>query len=160
MNVNFRVFRRNVKNLILLWSSRYLTNDQRENMRVYAVEADSYRELTWKPFSPDSPDKFAPDVCGVVVSHSNNALDPAEPCAIRVMLGTGDNVIEIEKDVLPASQAGPADPPAPRVAPAAIERTINVRLYVLDEETKNWIPVSTGSLPALKCETILLKENS
>ena len=163
VNLNLRVFRRNVKNLIVLWSSRNLTDDQRENTRVYAVEANAYRELTWRPFVPDNPDKFAPDVVGVVIGHSGNKLDSAEPCTVRFMLGV-DNVIEIEKNVDPASQAGPADfpsstPASSTHATVAGSRTINVRLYALDELSGNWVPVPLGSLPALKLESILLKEN-
>lgn len=158
---NFRIFRRNIKNTICLWSGKQLTDDQRENIRVYAVEDDAYRELVWKPFVADNPTKFAPDVRGIVIGNSGNQLDPAEPCIIRVMLGI-ENVIEIEKEVLPAAPAGPADSAltlATRTASSApAARTINVRLYALDENSGTWVPVPLGALPALKCESILLKE--
>ena len=159
--VSERIFRRNQKHLILIWAGKNLSDDQRENVRVYSVEEDEYRELTWRPFVPDNPLKFSPDVRGVVIAHSNNQLDPSLPCTIRVMLGV-DNIIEFEKCVNPAAPAGPLDQAAtvrPATAGAPAARTINVRLYALDESSGTWVPVPLGALPALKCESILLKEN-
>lgn len=163
MNINFRVFRRNNKNLILLWSSKTLTAEQQENLRAYVVEAGkATRELAWRPFVPDNPDKFAPDVAGIVLSHSSNGLDPAEKCVVRVVFGTEiGEVFEIDKDVEPAN-AAPSERPAPAGRPGAMAipapTSQDVHLYVMDYETGEWVPLSCDA--KLGNMKLLLKERS
>ncbi len=162
MNINFRVFRRNNKNLILLWSSKTLTAEQQENLRAYVVEAGkATRELAWRPFVPDNPDKFAPDVAGIVLSHSSNGLDPAEKCVVRVVFGTEiGEVFEIDKDVDPANAAtdrpAATRPPAPAAAAAVDMPIVRSHLFAYNYESKEWVPLPWTA--ALQGQTILVQE--
>jgi hypothetical protein len=133
MNLNFRVFRRNGKNLILLWSQGQLTEEQRDCVSAHAVDdgMGEGKELKFSRFVPDNPEKFAPDVGGIVVSHAANGLNPTEPCTIRVVLGTGEDSIEMVKEVLPANSAE---------IPQRQEQHRKVYLYAMDYETKSWVP--------------------
>jgi hypothetical protein len=144
MNLNFRVFRRNNKNLILLWSQSQLSDPQREGISAFAVDdgtdADG-RPLKYSKFVPDNPEKFAPDVGGIVVSHAVNGLNPSEPCTVRVVLGDGEDSLEMVKEVLPANSVGDIPP-----RPAEPHR--KVYLYAKDNATDTWVPwPADGVLP-------------
>jgi hypothetical protein len=143
MNLNFRVFRRNGKNLILLWSQSQLTDEQREEISAHVVDPDGMgegRELKFSKFVPDNPEKFAPDVGGIVIAHSVNGLNPSESCTVRVVIGMGEDSIEMIKDVLPYKPIGEI--------PSRQEPHRKVYLYAMDYETKAWVPwPSDGVIP-------------
>lgn len=134
MNINFRVFRRNNKNLILLWSRNSLSEDQRECVSAYVVSDKDSRELKYSDFTPDNPEKFAPDVGGIVISHSMNNLTPSEGCLVRVVLGKGDDTLEMEKDVLPANSVVEST----RSHEGTSKR---IHLYAMDYDEKRWVPL-------------------
>jgi len=145
-----------------------MTPDQQENIRTYVVSDSGAREIAWRPFQADNPDKFAPDVAGVVISHASNGMDPAEKCVIRVVFGTETGeIFEMDKEVDPANAATdrPARPTAaPNAAPAGTVQTggllglvQQMHLYAYNYETKEWVPLPwTASLQDQTA--ILLKE--
>lgn len=144
--LNFRVFRRNAKNLILLWSSGHLTEDQKSIVTAFLVDPldgmSDGRELKWSKFVPDNPEKFTQDVCGIVIQHSTNAIDSAKSCAIKVMLGHGEDAIELIKEVLPANAIG--DLPRP-----AVDASRRLHMYAFDSSTGAWIPwPANGVIPS------------
>lgn len=133
MNINFRVFRRNNKNLILLWNNTSLSDDQRSCIAAFEAPGglEDDRELTWSKFVPDNPEKFAPDVDGIVVPHASNRLNPSEACTVKVVLGSGEDSLEMVKEVLPAnSVVEPARPPEPK----------RVHMYAMDYSRNVWVP--------------------
>jgi hypothetical protein len=134
MNLNFRVFRRNGKNLILLWSQSQLTDEQREEISARVVDPNGLgdgRELKFSKFVPDNPEKFAPDVGGIVIAHSTNGLNPSEPYTVLVVIGAGDESIEMVKDVLPYKPIGDVQRP---------EQNRKVYMYAMNCETNVWVP--------------------
>ena len=130
-NINFRIFRRNGKNLILLWNSASLPDDCREEVAAFLVdESGNEGPLTYSKFVPDSPEKFAKDVTGIVIPHAQNKMDPEKPCTVKVVFGDGDDSFEVSKTVLPANSA-----PEPQE-----KDTKAVHLYGMDYKTKTWVP--------------------
>jgi hypothetical protein len=132
MNLNFRVFRRNGKNLILLWSQSQLSDEQKTNISAFIVDDGSMaegKELVWSNFKPDNPEKFAQDVGGIVIPHT-----PARPCTIRVVIGYGDESLEMVKEVLPANSVG--EIPKPQASDAARK----FHMYAMDFSTNQWVP--------------------
>lgn len=141
--LNFRVFRRNAKNLILLWSSGHLTEDQRDNVCAYLMDPldgmSDGRQLKWSKFVPDNPEKFTQDVSGIVIQHSVNAIDSAKSCVIKVILGDGDQAIELVKEVLPAN--------APDI-PRPVDTSKRLHMYAMDPVTSSWVPwPANGTIP-------------
>ena len=89
-NLNLRVFRRNNKGLILLWSGSQL-DTRHKNVNAYLVDSDGVeRPLITTKFVPDNPEKFNNDVEGLVISHSQNSLDPSKTYNIRMIFGCSD----------------------------------------------------------------------
>lgn len=143
MNVNFRVFRRNARNLILLWSALLLTEEQRGELSVFLVNqaGDEERKLEYSKFVPDSPEKFAPDVEGMVLSHAANRLNPAEACTIKVIFGSGGDALEMVKEVLPANSI-------PELSHSQDQHK-RVYLYAMNYSDNSWVPwPANGKLPA------------
>lgn len=144
-NINFRVFRRNNKNLILLWNHAHLSDNQKENLSAYVTSGLSDdRELEWSKFSPDSPEKFATDVDGMVISHTQNKLNPSETCTVKVVFGIGEESLEMVKDVMPANAV--IEPS--RSVPESHGQK-RMFLYAKDYKTGEWVPwPSDGEMPS------------
>jgi hypothetical protein len=141
-NINFRVFRRNNKNLILLWSSNMLSEDQKNSIKAFLTgeEGQPDRELLWKKFVPDNPEKFAADVDGMVVAHSSNGMDPAQACKIKVVFGSEPDLLDLEKEVLPAN--------TPVQVPGTTAPAIKAYIYAWDYEKDEWVPFPASAIPA------------
>lgn len=136
MNINFRVFRRNNKNLILLWNNAQLSDDQKVSLFAYAVDGLSDdRQLEWSKFVPDNPEKFAPDVDGIVIPHIQNKLNPMEKCTVKVVFGTGEESLEMVKDVMPANAV--IEPSRSATETHGQKRMF---LYAKDYRTGEWVP--------------------
>lgn len=141
-----------------------MSPEQQENLRVYSVEGETARELNWKPFSPDNPLKFAPDVAGVVISHSSNRLDSAAACVVRVVFGIDDQTLEMEKEVKPANAAPEnrqATAQSPYARPAALAvpgAALDVHLHVLDHKAGKWVPLTCDAELSPDGMKLLLKE--
>lgn len=132
MNVNFRIFRRNNKNLILLWNIENLSTSQKENLVVLEMgESDTERPITYKRFVPDNPEKFADDVDGVVISHAQNKLDPSKSCTVKLIFGD-DDIFEVVKSVNPANSV-----PEQTVS----KEPVVFRAYGMDYATGEWKPI-------------------
>lgn len=135
MNINFRIFRRNNKNLILLWNSEALTPKQKDNLVVLEMgESETERPLSYKRFVPDNPEKFADDVDGVVISHAQNSLDPVKSCVVKLVFGhlDDDGAFEVVKSVDPANSAPDK---------TASKEPTELRMYGMDYATGEWKPL-------------------
>ena len=132
-NINFRVFRRNNKNLILLWNAASLPDDGRTSIAAFLVDGESEGPVTFAKFVPENIEKFAKDVDGIVIPHGPNKIDPSKACTIKVLFGEGDDSFEVTKTVLPANSA-----------PEATERETAgpkiMHMYGFDYATKQWVP--------------------
>jgi len=146
-SINFRVFRRNSRNLILLWSEGGMSESQKESIRVYIHQIsdteESSREVFFRKFAPDNPEKFTKDVSGIVVPHAENKIDPKSRCMVRVVFGSGDDAIEIDKEVLPASASGAIESTSCPTTQAGVV----VHLYAWDTEKGKWVPLPFKSIP-------------
>lgn len=132
-NINFRVFRRNNKNLILLWNSASLPDDNRTSIAAFLVDGDAEGPVKFAKFVPENSEKFAKDVDGIVIPHSSNKIDPTKPCTIKVLFGEGDDSFDVTKTVLPANSAPEAqerESSGPRIC----------HMYAMDYATKQWVP--------------------
>ena len=143
INLSVRVFRRNLRNTIIIWNGAALLPSQREKVAVFLFDEngmDTDKQLSFSKFVPDSPEKFSADVSGVVIPHAENKMDPVKQYNIRVIFGEGDDSMEITKPVMAAnsidfSKMGTAKPTA--------------HLYAMDYETNTWVPWPvTGVFPS------------
>ena len=133
-NINFRIFRRNSKNLILLWNSASLPDDAADSVAVLLVDGGGNEgPLSFSRFTPENPEKFAKDVDGIVIPHGPNKMDPTKSCTVKVIFGDGDEGFEVVKTVLPANSA-PEAPERDLSSPKAIH------MYAMDYRTKTWVP--------------------
>lgn len=132
-NINFRVFRRNTKNLILLWSAASLPDDSRPSVAAFIIDGDSDRPLSFSKFVPDNIEKFSGDVDGIVISHASNKIDPTKSCTVKVLFGEGDDSFEVTKTVLPANSA-PESQERETAGPKV------VHMYAMNYATKQWVP--------------------
>lgn len=132
-NINFRVFRRNNKNLILLWNSSSMPDDGRFSVAAFLMDGDSEGPLVFSKFLPENPEKFSGDVDGIVIPHTPNKIDPTKPCTIKILFGEGDDSFEVVKTVLPANSA-----------PEAQDREMAgpkiVHMYAYNYGEKKWVP--------------------
>ena len=70
-SLNFRIFRRNKKNLIIIWNLKNLTTDQKIEMHFELIpsdENDDTKSIEFVPFIPIDKTKFVDDVAGGVIS--------------------------------------------------------------------------------------------
>lgn len=126
-NINFRIFRRNQKNLIFLWDTSNLTQNQKSQVSANLVDGD--RELSFNVFVPEDMSKFKNAVSGIVIGHSENALDASREYKISVKLGNEEDAMVFVKEVKPASAAQE-------------ENSRKLYLYALDASTKAWVPLA------------------
>lgn len=129
-NINFRVFRRNNKNLILLWNNGTLPDTCRETVSAF-IDREEGGPLKFSRFVPESPDKFAKDVDGIVIPHSGNDMDPSKGYEIHVVFGEGDDAMEVIKLVKPANFSHEVPTSTPDNA---------VHIYGMDYSTGKWVP--------------------
>lgn len=151
LNINFRVFRRNNKNLILLWGTGPLIGTQKGSISVSVIDLNTpggERALRYSRFTPDNPEKFSPDVDGIVISHSLNRMNASEGCTIKVILGEEDESMELLKDVLPANTVVEQ-----RAGDAGSRK---VHLYAMNYETERWVPLPHTGLS--QARHILMRE--
>lgn len=132
-SINFRVFRRNNKNIILLWNPASLPDDGRFSVAAFLMDGDAEGPLTFSKFMPDNPEKFPGGVDGIVIPHAPNKIDPAKSCTVKVLFGEGDDSFEVTKTVLPANSAPDVtdrEPAGPRVC----------HMYGYSYSLKKWVP--------------------
>jgi len=100
-NINLRVFRRNNKNIIILWNNGLLEEKYLKNINVYLVGSDGVESpLSFDRFIPDDPSKFSKDIDGVIISHSVNNLKIEKVYNIRIIFGNKDDLKIVTKEVL------------------------------------------------------------
>lgn len=143
--ISCRIFRRNSKKLILIWASASIPDVNREAISAFveSEEFENFIPVSWTKFVPDNPEKFSEDVDGIVISHSQNKIDPSKPCTIKILFGEGEDSIEVVKEILPASAS-----PAPSAAPESVVSTSFVKaamMYGMDYKTGKWVPISVNS---------------
>jgi hypothetical protein len=144
MSINFRVFRRNNKNIILLWNAGALPDNCRDSVSVHisrspsltedGSEMDEYYPVEFSRFLPESPEKFAKDVDGVVISHSKNNIDPTALCVAKVVFGEDEDAIEIYKEIKPANSS-----PSENIGTQQFSGK-DLRLHGYDYRNNKWVP--------------------
>jgi hypothetical protein len=105
-SLNFRIFRRNKKNLIIIWNLKNLTTDQKNEMHFELIpsdENDDTKSIEFVPFIPIDKTKFVDDVAGGVIGHEENSLDPNGTYNIKITLGR-NNIITKNILILPVKK--------------------------------------------------------
>jgi hypothetical protein len=132
-DLSVRVFRRNNKNIIILWNTAQLDPAFVDPVIATRVDAGNKEvPLTYSKFRPDNPEKFPKDIDGIVVSHANNSLDPNLGYKIKLSFSNGNLYCEALQDVLPVSAVPPPEP----VKSAEI-----VHVYGYDYKNRKWVPL-------------------
>lgn len=88
----FRVFRRNQKNIIILWDSEQLKEEQKNNISVELLSEDN-RKLFFIPFVNQKPEKIKSTTQGILINQVENNLDPTKDYDIKIILGQKEIVV-------------------------------------------------------------------
>jgi hypothetical protein len=130
---NLRVFRRNAKNIIIIWNNAQMEEKYHRCAGVFLVGDDGVeRPLISNKFVPDNPEKFSNDVDGMIVSHSSNSLDPSKIYNIRVMFGSDGDMIVFDKQVMSTiTEFGKPEPAGETI----------VHMYGFDYDAQKWVPL-------------------
>lgn len=91
-NVNIRIFRRNKKNLIVIWNKDQLKEEHNDFISVDLMKDDKISPLSFEKFIPFDKNKFSKETDGIIISHEENNLDSAKQYEIRVVLGRNDKI--------------------------------------------------------------------
>ena len=136
MALNLRIFRRNQKSLIFLWSSTGIPDSPK--VAAFIVEEGAAdRPLKFTKFIPDQPSKFSCDVDGIVISHQDNAMDAGRQYSIKLSFGAGGREgFEFIKQVKPANAA-------PEPVLQKDQRVVHV--YGMNYSTGKWVPFPVDS---------------
>ena len=132
-DISCRVFRRNNKNIIILWNTAQLDISFIDPVVASIVDAEGKESLlAYSKFKPDNPEKFPRDIDGIVISHINNNLDPNSGYKIKLSFRNGNVYCEALQDVLPVSAITPVEAPKP---------TEVVHMYAYDYKNRKWVPL-------------------
>jgi len=99
--LNLRVFRRNKRNIILIWNSENLSKEQCDSVAVEIEDAEKFKNVTFTSFTPHDSDKFSKKVNGVVINQVDNNLDVNRFYNIKVMFGKDANKVSRIITILP-----------------------------------------------------------
>lgn len=135
VNINVRVFRRNLRNLIIVWNTAQLDPSLRQCTSAFILDGiPNGKEtlLTFSKFVPDTPEKFPKDIDGIIVSHANNNMDPMKPYLVKVVFGFGECRHEEIKEVLAMSNFVIPEPP---------KITNDMHMYAYDYAERKWVPM-------------------
>lgn len=132
-DIGCRVFRRNNKNIIILWNTAQLDSAFVSPVVASILDQDGKESLlAYSTFKPDNPEKFPKDIGGIVISHLNNNLNPESGYKIKLSFSNGNVYQEAIQDVLPVSAITPVEP----ARPADI-----VHMYAYDYKNRKWVPL-------------------
>lgn len=132
-DISCRVFRRNNKNIIILWNTAQLDSSFVDPVIASLVGDDGKESLlVYNKFVPDSPEKFPKDIDGIIISHLNNNLDPNSSYKVKILFANGTLRHEVVKDVLPVSPVVPAE---------SMKPTQIVHMYAYDYKNSKWVPL-------------------
>lgn len=132
-DISCRVFRRNNKNIIILWSAAQLDASFVKPVVASTVDTDGKESLLiYSRFKPDNPEKFPRDIDGIIISHVNNNLDPNKGYSVKLTFGNGITSHEERQEVLPVSAVTPAEP---------IKAVEAVHMYAYDYKNRKWVPL-------------------
>ena len=131
--IGCRVFRRNNKNIIILWNAAQLDPVFVSPVVVSVIDSEGKESLiAYSKFRPDSPEKFNKDIDGIIISHVNNNLDPAAGYKIKLSFSNGNVYLEAIQDILPVSS----------ITPSEIPKTAEiVHMYAYDYVNRKWVPL-------------------
>ena len=130
---SLRVFRRNLKNIIIVWDSEHLDDSLKKCVSIMVMhESAEPAALDFSKFLPDAPEKFSQYIDGVVIPHLVNNLDPLEQYTLKLTFGDKDLKHEELKEVLPL--AGVHIPNAPKPLNVA-------HMYGYDYKRHKWVPL-------------------
>jgi len=141
--LNLRVFRRNAKNLIFLWSPTGLPGNQKVSAFI-VEEGKADKPLQFGKFVPEQPEKFSKDVDGIVISHQENGMDAGRQYSIKLSFGVGGREgFEFIKQVKPANAAP---------EPTAQKDQRVVHIFGMNYNTGKWVPFPVDSKLILERE--------
>jgi hypothetical protein len=131
--ISVRVFRRNAKNIIILWNTAQLDEAFIKPVVASIVDLEGKESLlAYSKFKPDSPEKFPKDIDGIVISHANNNLDPNTGYKVKLSFSNGNVYYEALQEVLPMSNVVPAE---------VLKPIESVHMYAYDYANRKWVPL-------------------
>ena len=130
-NLNLRVFRRNPKNIIILWCATGLDIPTSKPVVASVIEDHTEVLLAYNRFIPDAPEKFPKGTEGIILSHVNNNLDPNKAYKIKLVFDSEPRT-EIIKDVMPTCIY---------TAPEPMKDVAPMHMYAYDYKHSKWVPL-------------------
>ena len=131
IDIGCRIFRRNAKNIVVLWDSNLIL-DKSLLKNVFIVKDDGVElPLRYHSFKPMASDKFLPGTDGVVINHAVNTINPNEKITIKLLFGEGDASFDVIKEVRPAQD---------KVKKEDMEPERAIKVYGFDYSKGKWVP--------------------
>jgi len=129
-----RVFRRNAKNMILIWESHNFNEDFcKKPVAVFRVDGNNEYPVTYSKFVPEDQSKFPSDIDGVVIGHIHNNLDKNAKYDMKLVFGHGmPGEVVILKEVKPYNTFVPI--------PGQKDVT-EVHVFAYDYKNRKWVPM-------------------
>ena len=94
-NLNLRVFRRNKKNIILIWNSESLKKDQLDSVSLEMETNGVFGPVEFQKFAAHNEAKFTRGVEGVVINQETSKLDPLRFYNFKVTLGSTNKIFKL-----------------------------------------------------------------
>lgn len=130
--ITARVFRRNPKNIIIVWNVTGLDMPMKRPVVATIIDEGKETLLAYSRFIPDSPEKFPRGTDGIIISHVNNNLDPNKAYKIKLSFGDSEPKTELIKDVSPTCVY---------TAPEAPKDIQPTHMYAYDYKKCKWVPL-------------------
>lgn len=131
-NIRFRVYQRKEDHTAFLWDTHILNASQKENIEIFFADAEEIEKKVKFRLASATEIKeqgLPSSLVMAVIGHEENELDPGEAYSAKLILGTGNDAIEVEKKVLPAG-----------ILPAAEcdNKFRNVHMYAFNTKINKW----------------------
>lgn len=134
IEIGCRIFRRNKKNIIILWDSHVIPDMTLSG--VFVEKEDGVElPLDYVKFSPMATEKFIPGTTGIIINHSKNNIDPEEKVIIKIVFKDNsrgaESPIIITKEIMPVTY---------RETVAKKEPSKSIKVYGFDYVKNKWVP--------------------
>jgi len=130
--INLRVYRRTQDNIVLLWDTNYLTEEQKQNPKLFLVKNNIETPLVFNDSSEiegEIDGQLRDATVVAIVNHRKNNLSPFEDYKIKLILGDISSVTKVYAyGVLPNSEKD--------------KKQQNVHLMAWDEKNRCWRKVT------------------
>jgi len=132
-SINLRVFRRTLNDITLLWDTKDLTEDAKNNVEIFVVLKTKLKSLQFIKDSDidKTAGKLKEDVLGVIIDHELNGLEKHKTYTFIIKLGK-ENPKEYQVVVLPYGVLPDAE---------RDKKSANVHFFGWNIEDKEWVKI-------------------